>query len=560
MQVKQTIGVRALALVIAAVLTTSAQAQWVPNYQYYTIQRIGLYGPAHTGSAGLQSSVASLLNAPGFVAGYAIRYTGVNTFNGQDAWAWNGTTTTQIGLAGGVYTGSAGRQVSRPSFQNAAGQVAGYSERYTGVSTSNGQDAWVWNGTTTQQIGLTGAGYTGSAGYQYSQPRFQSSAGLVAGTSQRVTGVNTYNGQDAWVWNGTTTTQIGLAGGVYTGSAGYQVSEPQFQNAAGRVAGFSARYTGVNTYNGQDAWAWNGTTTTQIGLTGAGYTGSAGYQLSLPRFQNSAGQVAGLSYRFTGVNSYNGQDAWAWSGTTTTQIGLTGAGYSGSAGYEYSQPLLQNSAGQVVGTSQRVTGVDALNGQDAWVWNGTTTTQIGLTGGAYTGSAGYQASQPSFQNAAGQVAGYSNRYTGVNTYNGQDAWYFDPLTLLTSPVIGSIRTSDNFASSSPTILTDGGFLLGNYQYFPGGLGSGELRAFIFRPDLGLTDLGSLVDGGLTLNGWSTLQNPVFSDALYTIVGYGYVNGQTSGQSVFIMVPAPASGALLGLGGLLAARRRRASVV
>ena len=72
-----------------------------------------------------------------------------------------------------------------------------------------------------------------------------------------------------------------------------------------------------------------------------------------------------------------------------------------------------------------------------------------------------------------------------------------------------------------------------------------------------TDLGNLVSGGLTLNGWSTLQNPLFTDALNTIVGYGYVNGQTTGQSVFVMtIPAPGAAGLLGLGGVLVARGRR----
>ena len=240
------------------------------------------------------------------------------------------------------------------------------------------------------------------------------------------------------------------------------------------------------------------------------------------------------------------------------RTGLFGPEQTGSAGLQTSTADFLNTAGYVAGNSFRHTGVDTPNGVNTWVYNpvSNTTVQTGLTAPAYTGSAGFQDSFNELQNAAGQVAGFSARYTGVNTYNGQDAWYFDPITSITSAIIGSIRTADSFASSSPTILTDDGFLLGNYQFFAGGIGSGEQRAFIFRPDLGLTDLGNLVSGGLTANGWSTLRNPVFSDALRTIVGHGFVNGQTSGQSVFILVPAPAAAALLGLGGLMAAKRRR----
>lgn len=63
-----------------------------------------------------------------------------------------------------AYTGSAGRQVSEPRELNAAGQVAGHSQRFTGENTDNGGDAWVWNRAATVQIGFTGGVYTGSAG------------------------------------------------------------------------------------------------------------------------------------------------------------------------------------------------------------------------------------------------------------------------------------------------------------------------------------------------------------------------------------------------------------
>jgi hypothetical protein len=664
------------ALCAAAGTSTTALAQWIPNYQTYSIQRIGLYGPEHTDSVGLQSSTAQFFNASGNVAGTSTRYrgagmgtgTGTNTwvwngtttipigltgpeqtssegtqvvqlwsmnstgqvsgysnryngtaYNGRDAWVWNGTTTTLVGLTGPGYTTSAGYQDSFPTLLNNAGQVAGFTEKSFGVNNNNGTQAWVWNGTTTTPVGLTGPAHVTNSGYLVSLPLFQNDAGQVVGTSRRYrgdeslrngadtwawngstsvqiglvggpftspirgyqfseaklqnrngqvagisnryTGVNAELGGNAggwnlWVWNGTTTTMIGLTGAPYVGSDGYQTSQLLFQNNAGLVVGTSGRYTGVNSGNGSDAWVWNGTTTTQIGLLGPAYTGTGGYRASTPRFLNESGQTVGTTSRIRSAAISNGQDTWVWNGVTTTQIGLVGGSFTGSAGYQLSLPQFQNEAGQVVGYSRRFTGVNTDNGQSIWVWNGTTTTQIGLTGPAYTGSAGRQNSSALFMDAAGRVAGTSARYVGEFSVNGSDAWYFDPSTLVTSAVIGSVRTSDNFASSTPTIITDGGFLLGIYTFFPGGLGSGEARAFIFRPDLGLTDLGNLVSGGLTLNGWSTLQNPLFADALNTIVGYGYVNGQTTGQSVFVMVPTPSAAALLTLGGLLACRRRR----
>ncbi len=526
------------AFFVAVFAATEARAQWIPNYQNYTIQRIGLYGPQ-------QGSTALFFNAPGFVAGTA-NSSGVFPF-GQVAWAWNGATNTQIGLTGAGYSsgpgspGSPGRQYSQPRLQNPAGQVAGFSQRFNATGGANGQDAWVYNPTAniTTRVGLTGAGYS------QSEPEFQNATGPVVGFTFRSTGLGAYNGRSEWVWDGNTTTLIGLTGTSYTGNAGYQLSVSRFQNEAGQVAGESQRIIGVDSDNGQNAWIYSPASgaITQIGLIGTEHTGSEGYQYTEVRLQNDAGQIAGASIRYTGVNTYHGENTWVYDPTTSTSVltGLTGSAYTGATGVEFSINDFQNAAGQIVGASYRILGVDSDNGPNTWAYNPSTgvSVQTGLTGAAHTGSAGYQFSENTFQNDAGQVAGYSKRSSGVNTENGRDAWYYDPATGVTSPIIGSVRTSDNYAFSQATSLTEEGFLVGKYTYFAGGVGAGEDRAFVFRPDLGFTDLGNLVAGGLATNGWSTLLSPFASDALKTIVGYGLVNGQTSGQSVFAMVRTPA---------------------
>ena len=598
----------------SGVSTDNGQNTWA--WDRGTTNQIGLFGPANTGSAGYQYSTLVFQNAAGQAAGSSTRYTGVNTYNGRDTWIWNGSATIQVGLTGAGYTGTGGNQISEIRLQNNFGQVAGYSVRVYDVNFSNGGDAWVWNGTTTTAIGLTGPGYTGSAGFQVSSPLTQNDNGQVTGYSRRYTGVDTYLGQDVWIWSGGTIQQIGLVGGTYLSIGGRQFSETKLHNNAGKVAGVSTRYTGMSETNGRDAWVWNGVETFQIGLTGPGYTGGNGYQSSEVWRLNGAGQIIGNTYRVSGVNSDNGRDTWVSNGTSTVQIGLTGGIYTGSAGYQYSGAGLQNEAGQVVGSSVRVTGLNTYNGRDAWVWNGTTTTQIGLTGGVFTDPNGRQFSESLFLNAAGQVAGRSERHGGVSIHagyaswvwdgtitrqvglsgveflgvagyinntpsfqnsagqvvgtterfggsgqNGLAAWYYDPTTLVTLPVYGSIRSGDYYSLTVPTLLTEGGFMLGYYMFFPGGMNPGVEHAFIFKPEYGLTDLGVLINGGLTLNGWSTLLRPQFSDALATIVGHGYVNGQTTGQSVFVMsVPAPGSFGLLGLGGAVALRRNRRPAV
>lgn len=581
-----------------------------------TTRQIGLFGPANTGSAGYQYSTLQFQNTAGQVAGSSIRYTGVDTNNGRDTWVWNGSTTTQVGLIGAGYTGTGGNQISELRFQNNSGQVVGYSVRVYEVNFSNGADAWVWNGTTTTPIGLTGPGYTGSTGFQVSNPLTQNDNGQVTGYSRRYTGVNTYLGQDTWIWSGGTTQQIGLVGGTYLSGFGRQLSETKLHNNAGKVVGVSTRYAEMNEANGRDAWVWNGVETYQIGLTGPGYSGTNGYQSSEVWHLNAAGQVVGNTYRVAGINSENGRDTWVSNGTSTVQIGLTGGIYTGSGGYQYSGAGLQNEAGIVVGSSRRYIDLNTYKGADAWVWSGATTTQIGLTGGVFTDPTGRQFTEPMFLNAAGQVAGRSERHGGVSIHagysswvwdgtvtrqvgltgvefigfagytnntpsfqnnagqvvgtterfggsgqNGLAAWFYDPTTQVTLPVYGSIRTSDYYSLTVPTLLTEGGFMLGYYMFFPGGMNPGVEHAFVFKPEYGLTDLGVLINGGLTANGWSTLMRPQFSDALATIVGYGYVNGQTTGQSVFVMsIPAPGAFGLLGFGGVVALRRQRRPAV
>lgn len=651
-------------------------AQSNTPYERYEIQRIGLYGSDQTDAAGLQRSVISFIVDPRFVLGRSDRYRGVALDNGRDLWVWNGQTTTQLGLTGNEYTGSTGYQVSDVEFHNLSGFVAGTSQRFAGVNTSIGQSVWSWNGGSTTRLGLTDAEYTGSTGFQYSRIVGLSASGQVAGYSQRVTNVSTSNGSDAWIWDGSATTRIGLAGVGYTGSSGYRNSQPRFQNASGQVSGFSSRVSEVRTNLGSDAWVWNGVATVQIGLLGSGYTSDTGFQASSPELQNDAGQVVGLSYRIGPANETFGQDAWVWNGTattqigliggaftssdgvrsstpllqnaagqvagislryprgtfsdstaswvwngnTTTQIGLIGAAYTGSQGFQSSRPYLQNAAGQVTGLSWQIQGVDSTLACDTWVWNGGTSTPINPTTGAFTGSAGNRSSSPRFQNEIGHVVGYSDRYvnvtgsggdpwtsngravwswngattteisltgatytgsagyrwndvvaqnadgsvvgwsqriTGERGFNGNDAWYFDPSTGVTTAVIGSTRNGDNYSYSLPTRLTDGGFMLGNYMFFAEGSTVGERRAFIFRPDFGFTDLGELVDNGLTANGWTRLANPAFAEALSTIIGYGYVNGQSGGLSVFVMtVPSPGSAVVLSFGLVVAGRRAR----
>jgi hypothetical protein len=654
---------------------TAAFAEWIPDYQVYSIERLGLLGSSYASSDGAHWSYATRISASGAVAGYTRRYSGTSA-RGEDAWIFNGFQTIQVGLWGADHTSSGGVRTSRVTQLNAAGQAVGYSSVFLG---DGGKDSWIWDGSATQRIGLSGAGYTGVDGRRISEARFLNQAGEAAGVSS-VRGSG-WGGTDAWVWNGESTVRVGFWGAGYEapeyGNSGWRQSEVVAQTETGHFAGLSTRFR-ANMDNGYDAWAWNGSDTVQIGLTGGDYTrdadgfrsssvyalvgsavvagssmllsdssggnigrdtwvwngnstiqvgllgsdwtgshpssewrrssivwiGSAGGQVagtserdkggadswvwdgettrqvgltggvyswsisgwgvvqeSRPTHLNASGQAAGWSRRH-GVGGANlGRDSWVSGGGTTNQVGLVGGEYCGSGGYQYSGVRFLNSSGHAVGSSDRITGAQSGNGQDVWYWDGTSTRQMGMTGGigGYTGTSGYQYSQVIALNDLGHAAGWSRRMMG-DSANGQVAWYYDSTTQHTYGILGSFRLSDKYTFSEATLLTDEGFLLGNYTYFAEGVGPAEQRAFIFRPDLGITDLGTLVEGGLTLSGWQVLQRPVFSNALATIVGYGYVKGQTSGQSVFLMtanpIPAPAAGLIATLCGFFTLRRRR----
>ncbi|MBX3359552.1 MAG: hypothetical protein KF745_14120 [Phycisphaeraceae bacterium] len=502
--------------------TENGQDAWVWTGDS-TVQ-IGLVDAEHTHPiTGFRYSVAMLGNPACQVAGTS-KLVGSN---GDDAWVWTGQSTQRIGLAGVPYQGSGGYRHSEPQLLNAAGQVAGYTNRITGLNTANGYDVWVWNGSTTQQIGFTGEGYVGSAGYQRSTLQAQNEAGQIIGRSYLYTGVNTEVGSTAWFWSGGTTTRIGLEGAGYRHGVASKLTE------SGQVAGASGRELPGGTY-AWDAWLWDGAETRQIGLTGADYIGSEGYQNNSVLGISENGRVRGYAIRVSGVATNNGSDAWIWDGVTTHRLGLAGEAHTGSEGYRYSDPyyyLLTPTADKAAGTSRRYLGVNTSNGEDAWIWDGMTTRQVGLTDPEFTGSAGYQLSSVVSLNSAGQTVGYSMRISGVNTNSGLVAWYYDPATGLTTPIVGSVRTTDNYKYSIPRVLTEDGFLLGSYTYFAGGVGSGETRAFAFRPDIGFTDLRELITVGLGDSGWSQLWSATTSYGLGSMLGYGYVHGQTSGLSV-----------------------------
>ncbi|MDP2028375.1 MAG: PEPxxWA-CTERM sorting domain-containing protein [Thiobacillus sp.] len=535
--------------------TYNGQSTWL--YSGSTTQEIGLTGTGHTNSStGYQYNYAMGINAAGNVVGHAYRYNGA-TAAGYSAWRYNGSTTQEIGLTGGVHTSSDGIQKNVAQTINAAGQVVGQTDRYNGA-TFNGKSAWLYNGTTTQEIGLTGTGHTRSSdGFQANSINVLNDAGQVAGYAQRYNGA-TATGYSAWLYNGSTTQEIGLTGTGYAhSSTGYQYNIAQRLNVVGQVTGYAQRYNGT-TPTGTSAWLYNGGTTQAIGLTDTGHTRSSdGYQSNFTTGLNAAGQVAGYASRYNGVTD-TGRSAWLYNGSTTQEIGLTGTGHTRSDGYQDNYAKFLNATGQVAGVASRHNGATDT-GSSAWLFNGSATQEIGLTGTGHTNSStGYQSNETYFLNAAGQVAGVAQRFNGAITA-GFSAWFYDSLSNQTYSMDGSVSSLTGEAYSSIRYLGDDGLALGHFTLYDAAGASLGDRAFSFTVADGWSDLGSLVDGGLNDTGWNYLAATVRANDTGYIVGNGVLTGM-NGQAAYLLtpVPEPKTWAMLlaGLGFVVAAARRR----
>jgi hypothetical protein len=526
--------------------TDMGQSTWL--YDGTSTINIGMTDPAHTRNDGYKYSRSYHLNESGQVTGQSQLFNG-GTSMGYSAWLYNGASTIDLTLTSPEYTRSDGYRASGAYELNESGYVRGSSQRYragsSGVAADLGNAQWVYDGTKTTIIGLIGAGYTQNNGYRTSFAGNMNQSGQVYGYAYRYNG-SSLMGEGAWLYNGVTTLDIGLNDTAHTRNDGFNDSRSEGMNEAGQVRGFSYLFSG-STNLGQTAWLYNGAATIVIGLTGSEHTKNDGRKYSVTDQLNEAGQVSGYSYRWNGGSVYLGQSAWLYNGATTTNIGLVGPEHTRNDGRKDSFNDGLNEVGQVIGHSMRFNGGSTDLGQSAWVYNGTTTVNIGLTSPAYTRTDGYKFSLAEQLNDSGQVGGYSYRYNGSGTQLGQDAWFYDSTLAQTIPLELSSR-NDGYAYSSIEYLGNDGLALGNYRLFDGLNNDLGLHAFYFSIADGLHDLGSLVNGGVTANGWQFLADAIRANGKVRILGYGILTPQSGGQTAYLLtsaVPEPPPGVVLG---------------
>jgi hypothetical protein len=547
--------------------TAFGKSAWIQPYSDASATLIGLGitpgDTEHRTSTGRWDNTVISINDLGDVVGTATRYNNGTTNLGTSL--WQRTTdgnTTKLGFTDAEHTKPTdNRKDTRFVAMNAEGTVVGHSDRYDGSTLTHGQSAWIQHRGQTLPTQL---GFVPNTANEFftvdpgaGQPKTRSSTVL------KVVDGNYAAGTSVRYRSATDTTTAGLAAWMYSESNPLQriglIDSADHEGIIGGVSNKSSTVVQV----------------AQIKLSDDTLTGVA----------------VGTSLRYIGapgVRTQSGQSAWRYQDGTanTLRIGLTGGEFSNTNGTESSSIATPtatfnpvNAVGDVVGTSLRYSteAGQASTGKAAWFFDHTTvdttptTERIGLIGGAYDGSRTdngvaqvLQDSTVSFLNNFGQAAGTSVRYvSNTATTNGQGGWFFDGDQ--TFELVFS-QTSAGLAQTNVSFLSDTGVVLGTYTKYAGD--DSVIGTFAFLWDSTITnpaqrfyELGDLVEGGLSANGWATLNNVIKMSDSGRIIGSGILANESGGggmQFVLTPVPEPAGVALLAATGVLMLPRRRRS--
>lgn len=303
---------------------------------------IGLTGAQYASSTGAVSNTVDHLDRGGRVLGKVSVPLTTGGLGGGKVWLFDGAQTTEIGYEDATTTSTNGEIRQSASFSS-AGQVLGGSLIYNGT-TNVGNAAWVHDNGVTTRVGLTGGVFRGSDGRENSY--FNSNYtrdGLLLGRSERYSGTLSI-GQSAWIYDGTATTEIVRSESKYRrASDGYQFTRANGVLANGAIVGTSRDYSaGHQFFAGTEAWMLLDGGFTQIGVYGSAYIRADGiYTNTVEDIAANGLAVTGSVSLFSG-SDFLGRDAWYYDVTTGITHQIEAQGRDGVRRLDVTSELSEN--------------------------------------------------------------------------------------------------------------------------------------------------------------------------------------------------------------------------
>jgi len=458
----------------------------------YEVTPLGLTDIGHLRSNGYMESSRIDHNESGSVTGRQSRYSGFS-WKGLSSWFYGGDEVVRIGLIDAEHTRqSDGLQWNTPSGINNANQVLGTAIQYGGLYED--RSAWIYSEGVTHRLGFTDARHTSSNldrdsyGYQLNE------AGQAIGYSRQFNGASTA-GRSGWISNGTQITAIGRLGTSGLDSLGYSYNEPEHINQAGQVTGFGGLFSASKAYLGNVAWFYSNGVTIDIGPADATHKGTGGLSESRSWAMNDDGDVVGSAARFSGALQV-GQSAWVHPhGQPTKVIGLyTGEHRRSSDGRVNNSAIQINALGHVGGWATNYYGTK--QGTSAWLYNGTTTVEVGLRNADHVRVDGTRSSEINLMNDSGIVAGLTVQ-RATRTYldpgnptpqveNGLSAYTYSNGQATQIGLLDGVHVLANgFSSNVVRHLNEAGHITGIATRFSGNNVAGS-TAWFYDPTTDIT--------------------------------------------------------------------------
>lgn len=354
---------------------------------------------------------------------------------------------------------------------NNHGQVTGNSRYTTNAPNNTRLHAFSWTNGVMTDIGYLTDGMEFSRGYAIND------SGLIVGESDN-------DVSKAFLWNGTTVTNIGTLGG--SSAVAHDI------NDAGEIVGASSNGSASRPFR-------RGTNGVMVDLgTLLGTTNSTGRAWAI----NEAGVAVGLSRNESNTTS----QATLWNNGGITNLG------SLAGGTNFSQAYAANEALQIVGasTAGKINTNSSTDLTRAFLWENGEITDLG----ALSSHTNYIHSEAKDINDASQIVGYIAKFSGSPTSGGAAVLWENGAAYNLNTLV---PTNSGWVLQAAEGINDRGQIIGNGSF------GGQTRAFLLEPTPVLSVLGANpnlftftlrgqmertyeIQSSSTLTNWITLTN------------------------------------------------------